>query len=113
MTVPALGLARLDKILPRHLERRLDGLRAAAHEVDVAHARRGMRHEVRAQLLGHLGGEEAGVRISELVELGVHGGEHVAMAVPEARHRRTARCIDVLLARGIQMWMPSPRTATG
>src|SRR5206468_108393 len=87
--VPALGLTRLDEILPRHLERRLDGLRAAADEVDVAGARRAMGDEVLAQLLRDLRGEEAGVRVGQLVELSVHGGQHVAMAVPEARHRRT------------------------
>src|ERR1700734_2180566 len=35
----ALRLADLDKILARHLERRRDRLRAAAHEMDVGQAR--------------------------------------------------------------------------
>jgi len=31
----------------------------------------------------------------------VHGGEHIGMAMPQARHRRAARRVDVLLARVI------------
>ncbi len=96
--VAPLGLADLDEVLPRHLERCLDRLRAAADEIDVADAGRRVGDEVAAQLLRDLGGEEARVRVGELVELGVHGGQHVGMAVAEARHRRTARGVDVLLA---------------
>ncbi len=36
-----LGLTDLDEVLPGHLERCLDGFRAAAHEVDVFHPGRG------------------------------------------------------------------------
>ncbi len=96
--VPALGLADLDEVLARHLQRRLDGLRAAADEVDMADAGGRMRDQVVAQLLRDLRGEEAGVRVGELVELGVHGGKHVGMAVAEAGHRRAARGVDVLFA---------------
>ena len=93
------GLAALGEVLPRHLERRLDRLRAAADEIDVAQPRRSILDQPVGQLLGHLGGEEAGVRIGELVELLVQGGRHRGMAVAEARHRRTARGVDVALAR--------------
>ena len=99
--MPALRLADLDEILARHLERGLHGLRAAADEIDVAGAGGPVGDEVLAQLLGDLRGEEAGVRVGELVELGVHGGQHVRVAVPEARHRRAARGIDILLAGGV------------
>src|SRR3954469_14894428 len=96
--VPALGLAGLYEILPRHLERRLHRLRAAADEIDVTSAGGTVCNQVRAQLLGNLRGEKARVRVGKLVELRMHGGEHVRMTMPEARHRRAAGRIDVLLA---------------
>ena len=40
MTWRRCGSPRLDEILPRHLERRLDRLRPAGHEIDVADALR-------------------------------------------------------------------------
>ena len=43
--VAALRLALLDEILPRHLQRRLDRLRAAADEIDVRDAGRRVRHQ--------------------------------------------------------------------
>ena len=97
--VAPLRLALLDEVLPRHLQRGLDRLRAAADEIDVVDAGRRVRDEVVAQLLGHLRREEAGVRVGELVELRVHGGQHVGMAVAEARHGGAARGVDVLLPR--------------
>jgi hypothetical protein len=94
--VAALRLADLDEVLARHLQRGLDGLGAAADEVGVADADRRVRHQVVRQRLGHLGGEEAGVRIGHPVDLGVHGLQHVRMAVTEAGHRRAAGGVDVL-----------------
>src|SRR5882672_11645750 len=47
------------------------------------------------QPLGNLGGEEAGMRIGDDVELLMEGRDHVWMAVPEAGHRRTAGSVDV------------------
>ena len=41
--VAPLRLARLDEILPRHLERRLDRFRAAGDEIGVADALRRVR----------------------------------------------------------------------
>ena len=53
------------------------------------------------ELLGDLGGEEAGMGIGELVELLVQGRGHRGMAVAQAGHRRAARGVDVALAGGI------------
>ncbi len=57
-----------------------------------------MLDEIGAEVLRRLRREEARMRIGELVELGVHGGEHVGVAVAKARDRRAARGVDVLLA---------------
>src|SRR3546814_9288456 len=42
--VAALRLALLDEVLPRHLQRRLDRLRTAAHQVDVVEPHRRVGH---------------------------------------------------------------------
>src|SRR6476659_4642578 len=65
--VAALGLAALDEILPRHLQRRLDRLRAAAYEVRVADAWGGVGDQPVGEFLGDFGGEEAGVGVGEAV----------------------------------------------
>src|SRR5262245_7911528 len=88
--VSSLRLTLLDEVLPRHLEGSLDGLRAAADEIDVVDASRGMGDEVFAKLLCDGCGEEARVRIGKLVELGVHGRQHIGMSVTEAGDRRTS-----------------------
>src|ERR1700678_3007194 len=62
----ALRLADLDKILARHLERRLDRLRAAADEIDTAQARRSILDQPVGEAFGDFGGEESGVRIGEI-----------------------------------------------
>src|SRR5258708_6933940 len=61
----------------------------------------GVGAEVVGQLVGNLRREEARMRIGEPVELRVHRGQHIRVRVPEARHRRPARSIDVLLAIGV------------
>ena len=99
--VPALRLADLDEILPRELERGLDCLRSAGDEIDVRDARRCSRDQLIGKRLGHRGREEAGVRVSDLVDLLVHRAQDVGMAVAEARHRRAAGRVDVFLARGV------------
>ena len=99
--VPALRFAALDEVLPRHLQRRLDGFRPAADEVGVAHAGRRMRDQIIGQCLGDLSGEEARVCVGEAIDLRMHRGEHVAMRMPEARHRRAARRVEVSPPIGI------------
>ena len=94
----ALQLALLDEVVARHLQAGLDRLRAAAAEVHVGHAARGVCDQMIGQLLGDPRREEAGVRVGDRVELLVHGGQHVGMAMAEAGHGRAARRVDVLLA---------------
>ena len=65
----------------------------------MIHAGWSMSDEIIAQFLGNGGGEEAGVRIGKLVELGVHGGQHIGMAVTEAGDCGSPRRVDVLLPR--------------
>jgi hypothetical protein len=100
--VAPLRLTLLDEVLPGHFECGLDRLRAAADEVRVADPGRRVRDEVLAQLLGGLAGEEAGVCVGDLVDLGVHGRQHVRMAMTEAGHRGSAGSVDVLLARRVE-----------
>ena len=64
----ALGLADLDEVLARHLERRLDRLGAAGDEVDPVDAGGRARDQMVGQLLGRLAGEEAGVGIGQPLE---------------------------------------------
>src|SRR5216684_6884275 len=99
--VSPLRLSAFDEILTRQFERSLDRLRAAADEKYVADAVRRVRDKIVRQLLGNLRGEEARMRIGELVDLLAHGAEHVRMRVPEAGHRRAPRGVDVFLAGAV------------
>src|SRR5436190_23109486 len=56
------------------------------------------RHQDIGQLLGDVRREEAGVRVRDLVDLGVHRGEDVRVTVAKAGDRSTAGRVDVLLA---------------
>ena len=97
----ALRLPDLDEVLARHLERRLDRFGAAAHEVRVARPGRRRPDQPVGELLGHLGREEARVRVGELVRLRVHRRQHVGVPVTEAGHRGAAAGVEVLLAGGV------------
>src|SRR4029453_18438811 len=93
--------ANFDEVLPRHLERGFDGLRAAAHEVRVADAWRRGADELLGQRLGRLRGKETRMRGREAVDLRVHRREDVGMAVAEARHRGAAGRVEILFAAGV------------
>ena len=80
----ALRLADLDKILARHLERRLDRLRAAAYQIDVIEACGSVLDQTVGEAFCGLGGEKGGMCVGELIELLAHGGDHVRMSVAEA-----------------------------
>ena len=84
MTWAPLGLADLDEILARHLERRLDRLRTAADQVDWLKPGRGVLDQAVGQTLGGFGGEKGRVRIGQRLELAPHRGQHVRMPVAEA-----------------------------
>ena len=46
--------------------------------------------------------EKAGVRVSQFVELLVHGGKNIWMRVPQTGNRRAARSIDIFLAGAVK-----------
>jgi hypothetical protein len=106
--VAPLRLPDLHEILPRHLEGRLDRLRAAGDEIDMAHAGRRVGDEIGAQALGRFRGEEARMGVGQPVELGMHGREHVRMRVPEAGHGGAARGIDVVPPLAVADCHPGP-----
>ncbi len=97
----ALRFAGLDEILARHLERRLDRLRTAAHEIDAIESGRRVLDQAVGEALGDIGGEEARMRIGERVELRAQGGEHVGMAVAEAGDGRASRRVEIAPAVGV------------
>ncbi len=99
--VRALRLPDLDEVLARHLERGLDRLRAAAHEVGVARAGGPGAHQLVGQRLGGLGREEARVRVGQAVDLLVDRGEHVGVPVAEAGHRGAAAGVEIAPALGV------------
>src|SRR5215469_13798360 len=99
--VSPLRLAAFDEILAREFERGLDRLRPAADEKDMADARRGVSDEVVGQCLSHLCCEEARMRICKPVELLAHRRQHIRMRMAHTGHRRAARGVDVVLARGV------------
>ena len=100
--MPALRLALLDKILPRHLQRGLDRFRAAADEIDVIEASRRILDQAIGQLLGDIGREEAGMGIGEPIELLVQRRQHIGMAVAEAGNRGAAGCVDIGFAVAVE-----------
>jgi hypothetical protein len=97
----AFQLARLDEILARELQCRLHRLGAARHQVDPPDAGRRARHQAVGQLFRHLGGEEGRVRIGAAVDLAVHGGDDVRVAMAERGHRRAAAGIEIGLALAV------------
>jgi hypothetical protein len=67
----------------------------------VAGADRRVAHQVVGQRLGHFGGEEARVRVGDAIDLRVHRGQHVGMAMAEARHRGAAGGVEIAAAVGV------------
>ena len=96
--MPAPRFPALDVVLARHLQRRLDRLRAAGDEIDVREIAGRVRCELVGERLGGRGSEEAGVRVLKPLELRAHRGEHLRMLVPEAGHRRATARVEVALA---------------
>ena len=97
----ALRLADLEEILARHLERGLDALRAAGHEIDRGDAGRRVGDQRVGQRFGDIGGEERGVGVGEAVDLRLHRLRDLGVVVAEARHRGATARIDVALALGV------------
>ena len=96
----ALGLADLDEILPRQLQRRLGAFRAGGAEIRVGKAAGfAVQHDVR-QVLGGLAAERAGMGVGHRRGLPADRGGDALVAVAEARDRRAARAVDDLRAVG-------------
>lgn len=93
--VAALGLADFDEILAGHLQRGFHGFRTARHEVGVRNARWRVGDQAVGQALGDLGGEEAGVRVGQRVDLRMHGGLDVGVVVPQAGNGSAARAVEI------------------
>ena len=93
----ALGLADLDEVLARQLERGFHRFGAAADEVDVAQPRGRARRQMLGQLFRRFTGEEAGVCVGELVDLAVQRRRHVRVAMAQARHRGATARIQITL----------------
>jgi hypothetical protein len=81
--VPAPSLALFDEILTGHLERRLDRLGPAAHQVDMVYSSRRILDQAVGQLLGNIRGEEPGMGIGQRVELLVKCCKNIRVAVAE------------------------------
>ena len=97
----ALRLADLDEILARHLERRLDRLRAAADQIDALKPGRSVLDQPVGQTLGDFGREKGRVRVGQRVELPPHRGQYVRMPMAEARDGRAARRVEIAPALGV------------
>ena len=94
-------LAGLDKILTRQLQRRLDCLRPAGHEIDMLDTGRRMLDQQCGQRLGRRRGEEPCMRKGKLVDLRLDGVDHRRMAVPETGDSRSAGPVEIALAVSI------------
>jgi hypothetical protein len=97
----ALRLADLDEVLPRHLHRGLDGLRAAGDEIDIIEPLRRQPDQPLSQFLGDIGGEEGGVGVGDAVDLRAHRGHDLGMAVTEAGDGGATAGVKVTLAAAI------------
>ena len=93
--VRALRIPALEVILPRELQRRLDRFRTTARVPNPIERSRRHFRDHRRELLGGFAGEKTGVNILEARRLLGHRGHDFAMAMPEARHSRSAARIDV------------------
>ena len=97
----APGVAALDEILARHLERRFDGLGTAAdekHPVERAGCPLG---QLLRQALGGIVGEIAGMGEGNLPKLLDDRLLHPAIGMPQARDRRPAATVEIFPALGI------------
>ncbi len=91
----APGLAALEMILPRELDRCLDRFRSAAGEPDPVERPGALRHDQVGQLFGGLAREEARMRVFERARLFGDRGRDRGVGVPERRHSSTATGVDV------------------
>ena len=93
--MPAFRLADLDVILPRQFDGGLHRFRTTRHEIGVAQPLGRAGNEMIRQPLGGIRGEGGGMHVGDLIELRLHRRGDSRMAMPEARHRRATRGIDI------------------
>ena len=68
----------------------------------MAHAGRGRRDQHIGEFLGHFGAEKTGMGVSQPVNLGMHGRQHLGVAVAKAGHGSAAAGIQVSFAARIK-----------
>ena len=109
----AAGLAGLDEILPRQLERHLHRLGAAADEGDPAGPEPGRRprDQMRRQLLRRVAAEEAAMRVRQTPDLLLHRRDHGGVGMAEAGDGGAARRIEV--APPLRVDQMNPLSARG
>ncbi len=88
------GLAGLDPVLPRELERRLDRLRAAAQEIELVEVRRQQRSELVGQGLDGFIGKGGAVDVRDLRGLVRHRLPDLGNAVAEVGDEGAAGTIQ-------------------
>jgi hypothetical protein len=84
-------------VLPRELERGLDGFGAAREEVDVVEIARGERGELGRELLGRPGGECCSGEIRDAPGLLADRGRDLAYPVANVRDEGTSRTVEIPL----------------
>ena len=94
------GAALGDPILAGELERGLDRLRSARHEIDRRQARRRVAGNRRGELGARAVGEHR-VAIGKMIELRGDGRLHARVAMPDIDRHRPARGVDVAPPGGI------------
>ena len=100
--LPSIGLASLDVVAPRDLDRHLVGVGAAHGEPRPREAFRRHRDELLRETLLRGIREALVVHEGELFRLGPRRGDDVLPAVPEGRgHRATAHRVQVPAARRV------------
>ena len=94
----SLRLTDFDGVLPRQLQRRFHGFRAAGDEIDRFEPGRRRRYHAIGQVFHRLAGEEPGMGEGETVHLILDRLRHFRMAMPKTGHRGTAGGVQVAVA---------------
>ena len=94
----AVILPDLDEILPRHFQCRLDGFRAAGHEIDFVDPVWRHADEQIRQFFGGGGGKERSMGEWESVRLGLDRLYDIGIGMTEATDRGAAGTVQVTLA---------------
>jgi hypothetical protein len=96
--ITPLRFAALNEILPRQFNRRFHRLRSAAGEKRMAQLFRRVNRQLIGKFFGRLRGEEAAVRIFELIQLRAQSADDVGMRVAETGYPGPAGGINIFLS---------------